>query len=427
MILSATQTKPLTVIDLFAGAGGFSLAAHNCGLSVVAAIELDKDACQTYRNNIITSRSADTKMYERDILKLEAADLRAELKLEQGALDMLIGGPPCQGFSTHRIKNKGIDDPRNQLLLRYFDYVNELKPKLFLVENVPGLLWARHAAYLEKFQEIARQNGYVVFAPIRINAKNYGVPQNRERVFILGVREGIDASGLVWPPPATHFSPKNLEGKPVWKNASVAFEAPTPAEKNKLIAVLGLDVVNKLVFGKPVPDIAQDGSAVHMRHTPALVGRFEETPINGSRTDITFRLKCHEGDYPGHKDVYGRVRLAQPGPAITTGCFNPSKGRFLHPWLNHGISVRHAARLQTFPDDFVFVGGMTNQGKQVGNAVPVALGEQLLQHLKAFIEANPPKASKTSSSQELERKPQSKPCCEMKDQSLALEKQLAHA
>jgi DNA (cytosine-5)-methyltransferase 1 len=374
----------LKVIDLFSGAGGFSLAALNCGLNVIAAVELDKDACKTYQNNIIASRSPKTKLYEKDIVKLDLADVLGDLTLTPGDLDILIGGPPCQGFSTHRINGKGVDDPRNQLLLRYFDFVRELRPRLFLVENVPGLLWPRHAAYLHDFQKAAKESGYTILGPVKLNAKNYGVPQNRERVFILGVRHDIDAEALVWPPAQTHFAP-NTTGQAVWKNASVAFEPPPAEIKEKMLTVKGLENSAKLTYGKAISSKEADASAVHMQHTLPLVERFVQTPINGSRTDIEFRLPCHEDGYPGHKDVYGRIRLAQPGPTITTGCFNPSKGRFLHPWLHHGIAIRHAARLQTFPDDFVFCGGMTNQGKQVGNAVPVELGAHLLQCLKMFL------------------------------------------
>lgn len=383
-----------TVIDLFSGAGGFSLAALHCGLNVLAAVELDRDACQTYRTNIVAKRTPSTRLYETDILALSATQLRADLKLQPGELDILIGGPPCQGFSTHRIHDQGVNDPRNTLLLRYFDFVKALQPRLFLVENVPGLLWPRHAAYLDRFQHIAQENGYTMLQPVCLNARDYGVPQNRERVFLLGIRADIDATALVWPPAPTHFAP-NSGAQAIWQNAAVAFEPPSPNAANKLLQALGPEKLTQLQFGQPVPSPEQDACAVHMRHTPALLARFAQTPVNGSRTDIAFRLACHKDGYPGHKDVYGRIRLAQPGPTITTGCFNPSKGRFLHPWLDHGISVRHAARLQTFPDDFIFSGGMTNQGKQVGNAVPVELGVQLLMCLKAFL-ASKPKQGKGS-------------------------------
>lgn len=383
MIDKELKTDRLSVIDLFSGAGGFSLAALNCELNVIAAIELDKNASQTYQNNIVEKRSTNTKLYSEDILKIDAAAFRKELNLNEGDLDLLVGGPPCQGFSTHRINGKGVDDPRNQLLLRYFDFVKELKPKLFLVENVPGLLWKRHESYLEEFSDLARQHGYKMLDPVKLNAKNYGVPQNRQRVFILGIRTDLDATDLQWPPVNTHFAPN--KGKPEWENASAVFDEPPAWVLDKLTSQFGKEKTEGLKFGQTTENQEHDSSAVHMQHTEALIKRFRLTPVNGGREDIDFRLPCHDDEYKGHRDVYGRIRLAQPGPTITTGCFNPSKGRFLHPWLNHGITIRHAARFQTFPEDFVFSSGITSQGKQVGNAVPVKLAEHLITSLKSFI------------------------------------------
>ncbi len=115
-----------------------------------------------------------------------------------------------------------------------------------------------------------------------------------------------------------------------------------------------------------------------MQHTKAVADRFEETPLNGSRSDISFRLNCHSNGYKGHKDVYGRVMIHLPSNTITTGCNNPSKGRFVHPWHDHGFTMRHAARFQTFPDDYVFHGSSTEQARQIGNAVPIELGKHLI-------------------------------------------------
>ena len=125
-----------------------------------------------------------------------------------------------------------------------------------------------------------------------------------------------------------------------------------------------------------------------MNHSKIMLERFKVTPINGSREDISFRLPCHQNNYSGHKDVYGRIRLSQPGPTRTTGCFNPSKGRFLHPWDNHGITIRHAARFQTFPDDYIFMGGIISQGKQVGNAVPIRMGKEILKSCLKILNNN---------------------------------------
>jgi DNA (cytosine-5)-methyltransferase 1 len=378
--------KNLKAIDLFAGAGGFSLAALNVGVDVLAAVEIDQDACDTYKRNLIDLRRSKTHLYSGNVLNINPKDIRIELGLDVSELDFLMGGPPCQGFSKHRILDKGVNDPRNQLLTRYFDFVREFKPKVFLVENVPGLLWKRHELHLQKFKNLSRANGYSLLGPIKVNAKDYGVPQNRERVFILGVRTDCDTKKVEWPPTPTHFKPGTAT--PAWRTASTVFE-PAPKYKiQQLKKVIGKEQVKSLVFGVSLKTINQDPSSLHMNHTQDLRDRFAATPINGCREDIDFRLPCHRDGYGGHKDVYGRIRLAQPGPTMTTGCFNPSKGRFLHPWKSHGISVRHAARFQTFPDDFVFSGGITKQGVQVGNAVPILLGQVMIKEALKCVVSN---------------------------------------
>ncbi|MPQ76832.1 DNA cytosine methyltransferase [Hydrogenovibrio sp. JE_KL2] len=383
----------MSAIDLFAGAGGFSLAAYEAGLDVLAAIELDPAAANTYKENLIERLGVDTNFIEGDILKINPVELRESLNLERGELQLILGGPPCQGFSTHRINNAGVDDPRNQLLLRYFDFVEEFQPQAFLVENVTGLLWSRHADYLERFKRLAEDNDYTIHFCGVVNAKDYGVPQNRKRVFILGVRNDLNLQSIVFPPAKTHFSPNSVEvkvkGLPSWKTASSVFE-PCPADtldqfvndyflrKTNLSEEEARELLNNLEFGAPVDP--RDPCNFHMIPTRKSVEKYQATPLNGSREDAgeEFRLPCHSNDYAGHKDVYGRIFIHLPANTITTGCNNPSKGRFVHPWENHGITLRHAARIQTFPDDFVFIGTSTSQAKQVGNAVPVELGRVLI-------------------------------------------------
>ena len=174
--------RNLTAVDLFSGAGGFSLAAQNAGVDVLAAIEFDLNAAETYQNNLVDRLGAPTQVFAQDITKnLDIDSMMRYQGIKKGELDILLGGPPCQGFSSHRIKGSGKDDPRNALLIRYFDFVRHLKPKTFLVENVPGLLWERHKDYLNKFIDLAAEHGYqiVTGAPMILNARDYGVPQNR--------------------------------------------------------------------------------------------------------------------------------------------------------------------------------------------------------------------------------------------------------
>jgi DNA (cytosine-5)-methyltransferase 1 len=349
----------LKVADLFAGAGGFSLAAVQAGCEIIFAVEFDKYAATTYRNNIgANHRSKNVVVYNQDITSLSATGL-AKKHFSSSNCDLLLGGPPCQGFSTHRINDAGVGDPRNALIHEYFAFVRSLKPKAFLMENVPGMLWPRHKSYLEEFYRQARDSGYVVHQPHKLDARNYGIPQRRQRVFILGIREDVATNDFEWPPAPTHCEPESVTttGLKPWLSCQTAFEdAP----------------------GNDIND-------VHMNHGPELIAAFERTPANGgSRRDSGRLLDCHV-NHDGHNDVYGRIDPSKPAPTMTTACINPSKGRFVHPVRHHGITARQAARIQTFPDDYVFSGGLMAVGKQIGNAVPVAFGQSLIQHIKMLL------------------------------------------
>lgn len=349
--------KPLCAVDLFAGAGGFSLGAIRAGFELRAAIEKDRHASRTYRRNIQNASKRGIAVFENDIGDVGPAELMSECGLITGECDLLLGGPPCQGFSSHRLGSAGVNDPRNELLLRYFTFVKTLKPKFFLVENVPGLLNPKHAEYLDRFLAIAEESQYRVIGPLMLNARDFGVPQNRKRVFILGVSSELSFDETEWPPRPTHTKPEatNDTGLLAWRTASDAF-AETKREK--------------------------DPNAIHMNHTQTLIDVFKSTPANGgSRAQSNRVLPCHKR-HNGHKDVYGRVDPSRPSPTMTTACINPSKGRFVHPTEHHGITARQAARLQTFPDWFDFEGGLMAAGAQIGNAVPVLLAEVLCRKIK---------------------------------------------
>lgn len=347
------ESRPKAV-DLFAGAGGFSLGALSAGINVVAAVEKDQHACTTYEWNLVHTGLTKTRLFQRDILDFDPKTMMAEIGLKRGECHVLLGGPPCQGFSSHRLNDAGVDDPRNRLLLRYFEFVRALRPRFFIVENVPGMLWPRHKSYVDEFKRLSAEAGYDLPEPFTLNARDYGVPQNRKRVFLFGV-DRKRSRLRPWPPQPTHFAPAELESEKAnglsWKPASVVFQTKAPLA---------------------------DPNDIHMNHGPELVKAFLNTPINGgSRFDSGRRLKCHE-DHDGHYDVYGRIDPNEPGPTMTTACINPSKGRFVHPTEPHGITLRQAARLQTFPDWFLFAGGLMAGGCQAGNAVPVEMARALL-------------------------------------------------
>lgn len=346
--------KPVAV-DLFSGAGGLSLATVLSGFEINFAVENDKYAVETYKANILNrpgGRAAE--IFDGSILDYCPKKISKD-RFGNNTCDLLLGGPPCQGFSTHRILDSGVGDPRNELVLAYFSFVKALRPRVFLMENVPGILWERHKAYIDKFYKEGKKARYQVFDPVVLDARNYGVPQRRQRVFILGVRDDFSVGSFEWPPKPTHCDvTKDEKGLIPWVPCESVFNEPPENDENDL----------------------------HMNHGKELIKAFKKTPLNGgSRNESGRVLACHK-NHDGHKDVYGRINPANPAPTMTTACINPSKGRFVHPTAHHGITVRQAARIQTFPDNFVFKGGLTAAGRQIGNAVPVDLGIALIKHIK---------------------------------------------
>ncbi len=351
-----------TAVDLFAGAGGFSLGAIRSGFDVKFAIENEKFAVQTYKRNVFnSSNGASPVVLDHSILEYDPVEI-ADLYCRDRSCDLVLGGPPCQGFSTHRILDAGVNDPRNELVHAYFDFVKALKPRVFLMENVPGILWDRHKPYLDKFYDEGERAGYDVRQPTVLDARDFGVPQRRKRVFVLGIRRDVQVPPqFSWPPRQTHSDPaRAIDGLEPWVSCGRVFDPASDSDANN----------------------------IHMNHGTELIQAFKNTPINGgSRKDSGRLLACHK-DHDGHKDVYGRIDPSKPAPTMTTACINPSKGRFVHPTEHHGITARQAARIQTFPDHIVFEGGLTAAGRQIGNAVPVELGRVLTSAIRKHLIAS---------------------------------------
>jgi DNA (cytosine-5)-methyltransferase 1 len=350
----------LNCVDLFSGAGGFSLAAAQAGLEVRLAAENDPHAVLTYTHNLCQGTRVPLIINE-DINGIDAKAAFVNTYRDNEICDLMLGGPPCQGFSTHRIKDAGVGDERNDLIHVYFNFVRAFSPSVFLLENVPGMLWERHEAALNRFYIEGAKAGYDVQEPVVLDARDFGLPQRRKRVFILGIRSELNTADFEWPPRPTHGSTAarldNADLLP-WLSCARVFE----------------------------PAKAGDRNHVHMSHGTELVEAFRNTPPNGgSRKDSGRTLPCHQA-HDGHKDVYGRIDPAQPAPTMTTACINPSKGRFVHPTEHHGITARQAARIQTFPDTFEFFGGLMAAGTQIGNAVPPALGRHLVRHILPLLE-----------------------------------------
>lgn len=317
-------------VDLFSGIGGMSLGLRSAGYEVVAGVEIDQRAADTYRANI-----EDVPLLVKDVRNVSATDILEVAGLPIGTrIDLLAGCPPCQGFSTLRTRNKAssVADPRNDLLSEFRRLVDELEPVHVMMENVPRL--AEEPAFSD-FTEWLSGRGYRVSFTI-LDASWYGVPQRRRRLILAASMKGLVAAPR-----------KDLERS----------------------------TVRAAIAGLPAAGEAEDPAHDHgERRTPAVRALIEAIPKDGgSRRDLPEEmvLDCHKA-FVGFHDVYGRMSWDAPAPTITSGCVNPSKGRFLHPTADRSITLREAAMLQGFPVGFVLdlAHGKEACAAQIGNALP---------------------------------------------------------
>jgi DNA (cytosine-5)-methyltransferase 1 len=329
MKVACARLPNLTAIDLFSGCGGLTLGLKRAGFNVIGAVEIDPVAVETYRAN-----HPDVVVWDRNIRQLHVADVRRRLGIRKGELDLVAGCPPCEGFSTLRTLNGGrtVSDPRNELIFQFLRFVRQLRPRAVMLENVPGLgNDARFAQFCTALRRMHYRLDYRVF-----NAADYGVPQRRRRLIVIAGR----------------FDP-------------ITFAKTDPARQSVR------DVIGSL------PPSGSSGDPLH--DLPELRSERVRTMISsvprdgGSRSAVPAdrRLACHVR-CNGFKDVYGRMSWDAVAPTITGGCFNPSKGRFLHPDEDRCITMREAALLQGFPLDYAFSlkRGKTHAATLIGNAIP---------------------------------------------------------
>ncbi len=317
-------------LDLFSGCGGLSLGLKQAGFAVIAALDSDPLAIETYRQN-----HRRTRIIKGDISKVSARKLMRELGLEKGELDLLAGCPPCQGFSTLRNKNgsRRIRQPiNNNLLFQFLRFVRAFRPKTIMMENVPGLAKNQR---IWKFRGTLKRLGYFRSHQV-LNAVNYGVPQRRRRMVLIASRIGP----IKWAPKTSRMK-----------------------------------TVEHAIGTLPHPSRARDPLHNHpAKRTKKVMAIIRQIPQNGgSREDLPKgrQLQCHR-NFNGYKDIYGRMSWSEPSPTITGGCVNPSKGRFLHPTQNRAITLREAALLQGFPRGYRFSleKGVYPAAQMIGNAFP---------------------------------------------------------
>lgn len=345
------------MIDLFAGVGGLSLGFEQVGFEVVLANEYDESIAQAYIRN-----RKNPNMIVADITKLPIHETFGKYK---GRIKVIVGGPPCQGYSQ-KGQRKTIHDERNFLFKYFVDVVKEVEPDYFVMENVPNLLTAEKGYFKDELVKMFTNLGYVINAQV-LCAADYGVPQNRNRAFIIGKRNADSPVAF----------PEKVEKRTtIWDAISdLAYLESGEGEE--------ISTYSKNAMSDYQRIMRQNSESVfnHVatNHSKIALERLAMIPPKGGKEHLP----------PEHltKSIYSgtweRMDAEDVSVTITTRFDTPSSGKFTHPYLNRAITTREAARIQSFPDDFHFFGTKTSQMKQVGNAVPPMLAKAVAKAILA--------------------------------------------
>lgn len=338
------KAEKYSAVDLFCGCGGLTKGMHRAGFHSKIAIDNNQYACDTYKLNF-----PNAEVIHGDIRSTNLEDIRRTLG--DTAPHLLAGCPPCQGFSSLRRLNQkqSVRDPRNSLVLEFLRFVIELEPYTIMMENVPGLI------NYYQFRKVVSELRKLKYNPVFkiVNVKDYGVPQSRERLILMGSRLGeIQIHGGI----KKHVTVRERIG-----------HLPRPN--------LSKDPMQKIV----------------MNHIPRIKKMISLVPKNGGgRLDLPeeYILECHKKEGVGFNDIYGRLRWDDHSTTITGGCLNPSKGRFLHPRQNRVITPREASMLQSFPENYRFLEGIPKDalGLLIGNALPPTFSYYQSRTIKAHLD-----------------------------------------
>ncbi|MEV0699089.1 DNA cytosine methyltransferase [Saccharopolyspora sp. NPDC050389] len=387
----------INVIDLFAGCGGFTQGfrefqppdATTSPFRTVGAVEWDIAAASTYAANFAEEAGGADHIFagrdEGDITNWDPEQIKDEV-------DVILGGPPCQGFSS--LGKEDSDDPRNELWQQYMRVVNVLHPKVFVIENVDRFLTSR--AYQEFYASLQSATGrggelrdYVLKEPRILNAADYGVPQARRRAIILATRRDLisehpEGVGLQYPEPTHGRNVVQALDLPLLSGGQVL--KPWVPVRDVLsrgprkVKTTNLPDRHRDLLGKTLPGIFRT-KELHIGRQPTKhsLRRYAAIPPGGNRHNLPEELSTESWmrHRSGSGDVMGRLHWDRPSVTIRTEFYKPEKGRYLHPEENRPITHMEAALLQDFPMDFKWCGSKVEIARQIGNAVPVGLARAI--------------------------------------------------
>lgn len=384
----------LSVVDLFAGAGGLSCGLEMAGFHTLFASDIHPIYCDTYQHN-----HPNTYVYRKDIRDLPAEEVASITCLQPGVLDLLAGGPPCQGFSINA-PIRTMDDRRNHLFLEFMRIAAFLMPKFILIENVPGIVSMDNGGVVAAIVRELRNLGYKVEYRI-LFAAHYGVPQLRYRTVFLATREDVEIE-FPYPTHNAKSRPNFTRGRELTLDILPLFSLNLKKYTTVWDAISDLPPIEAGVSCDDLNYISepQNEYQVLMRAKESILvnhhggglsainlERLKYIPQGGSWRDIPFDLlpagmkRARRSD---HTKRYGRLDPQGLCSTVLTKC-DPHWGSFFHPTQDRVLTVREAARIQSFPDHYVFLGKLVHQYEQVGNAVPpllaCAIGQRITEHL----------------------------------------------
>lgn len=372
--MKKTKNK-LKVVDLFAGVGGLSYGfAHDENFEIIAANEILPNMAKAYELN-----HPSVKVYCKDIKDFGICDLQRDFNIKEGEVDIVVGGPPCQAYST--VGKRLIDDPRGKLFQEYYRVLREISPKMFVFENVRGLLSMKNGELIKTIISLFESLGYKVAHKI-INSADYGAPQIRERVFIVGT---IHDHNFVYPKP-THENrrhnclPFDEKLKPYLTLAEAIGDLPFIKSGEEIFdyATSPENEFQKLMRSS-APKKIMDHSAP--KNNQNLIKIMELLPDGGTPLDLPENLRPKSG----FANTYCRLWWNRPSTTITRNFSTPSSSRCIHPKAPRPLTTREGARIQCFPDNYIFNGSRIDKNLQIGNAVPtfvsIAIKNSVLEHI----------------------------------------------
>ena len=362
------------VIDLFAGVGGLSYGfAHDDEFEIIAANEILEPMAKAYSSN-----HPSVMMYNKDIKDFSLDDLTRDLGVKKGDIDIVVGGPPCQAYST--VGKRLIDDPRGKLFQEYYRILKELRPKLFVFENVKGLLSMQGGDLIKTIIALFESIGYHMQMRL-LNAADYGAPQIRERVILVGT---LDSKPFIYPKP-THYNPelgkpKDSSLKPYVTLGEAISDLPSikTGESATAYSCEPQNEYQRLMRANAPAEIHEHEVP---KNNAKLVAIMEALPDGGSPKDIAEELRPNSG----FANCYCRLWWDKPSTTITRNLGCPSSSRCIHPRDPRPLSTREGARLQGFPDDYVFCGKRGDKHLQIGNAVPTFLSRAIKDSVKSYL------------------------------------------